>query len=111
METETAFVEYLCNILRIYSRAFSYQKLIRKKLILNFFIIGLSVRSVLGYFSGNLMFPIFLQLLEKQVLDPNGPYINTFQTILSNVCLPEISEFCLLWSVAYLQPKPAFVEA
>ena len=26
------------------------------------------------------MFPLFLQLLEKKVLDPNGPYISTFQT-------------------------------
>ena len=31
----------------------------------------------------------------KNVLDPNAPYISTFQTILRNVCLVVISEFCL----------------
>ena len=41
------------------------------------------------------MFPLFLQLPEKMVLDPNWPYISTFQTILRNVCLSIISEFCL----------------
>ena len=48
--------------------------------------------QVLGYFSRNAM---FLQLSEKKVLDPNGPYTSTFQTILKNVCLSVISEFFL----------------
>ena len=60
------------------------------------------------------MFPLFLQLPEKRILDPNGPYISTFQKILRNVCLSVILEFCLssvicrlpsvvccLWSVVY----------
>ena len=39
---------------------------------------------------------------RKKVLDPNGPYISTFHTILRNVCLSVISEFCLsLSSTAY----------
>ena len=37
--------------------------------------------QVLGYFSSNSIFTLFLQLLDKKVLDPNGPYISTFQTI------------------------------
>ena len=32
------------------------------------------------------MFSLFFQL-KKKVLDPNGPYKDTFQTILRNVCL------------------------
>ena len=46
------------------------------------------------------MFPLFLKL------DQNEPYINTFQTIIRNVCLSIIFEFylllsvfCCLWSV------------
>ena len=35
---------------------------------------------------------------ERKVLDPNGPYLNTFQTILRNVCLPVILKFCL-WAI------------
>ena len=30
--------------------------------------------------------PTFMKLLNKKVLDPNGPYISKFQTILRNVC-------------------------
>ena len=48
-----------------------------------------------GLLFSNPMFLLFLQLLEKKVLDPNGPYVSTFQTILGNVCLSVISEFCL----------------
>ena len=42
-------------------------------------------------------FPLFLQLPEQKVPYSNGPYISTFQTILS-VCLSVILEFCLLLS-------------
>ena len=48
--------------------------------------------SILGYFSSNPMFSLFLQLPGKKVLDPNGPYIHTF---LRNVCLSVILKFCL----------------
>ena len=33
------------------------------------------------------MFPIFLPLSENKVLEQNGPYISTNQTILRNVCV------------------------
>ena len=36
------------------------------------------------------------------VLDQNGPCINTFQTIIKNVCLSVILEFCLLSVFCYL---------
>ena len=36
---------------------------------------------------------------RKKGLDPNGPYISTFQTILRNGCLSVISKFCLSLSV------------
>ena len=64
---------------------------------------------ILGYFSSNPMFPLFLQP-PKKVLDPNGPYISMSQTEIRNVSLSVRSEFCL-WSVARLQPTPAYVEA
>ena len=59
---------------------------------------------------------IFFAISEKKVLDPNGPYISTFQSILRNVYLSVILEFCLLSSsssasVSSLQPLPAYVEA
>ena len=54
----------------------------------------------LGYFYSNPMFPLFLKLSEKRVLDPNGPCINTLQTILRNVCLSVILKFYPL-SVVY----------
>ena len=38
----------------------------------------------------------FFRFLKK--IDPNGPYIGTFQTILRNVCLSIILELCLLSS-------------
>ena len=63
---------------------------------------------VLVYFSSKPMSPLFSQLPEK-VLYTNGLYINSFQTILRNVCLSAILEFCLL-SLARLQPTPAYVE-
>ena len=50
---------------------------------------------IFGLLFSNPMFPLFLQLLENNVLDPNGPYISTYQTILRNFCLSVISEFCL----------------
>ena len=43
----------------------------------------------------------FFAISERKVLDQNVTYIDTFQTILRNVCL----------SVARLQPTPAYVEA
>ena len=43
-----------------------------------------------GLLFSNPMFLLFLQLPEKKVLDPNGPYISTFQTIPRNVCLSVI---------------------
>ena len=68
--------------------------------------------TLLGYFAVTLYVPTIFATSGKKVLDPNGPYINTFQTILRNVCLSIISEFfCCLWSVAHLQPTPAYVEA
>ena len=56
---------------------------------------------------------------RENVLDPSGPYINTFQTNLINVCSSVILEFCLLSVVCYclqsvarlLRPLPAYVEA
>ena len=33
------------------------------------------------------MFPLFLKLSESKALDENGPYINTRQTKIRNVCL------------------------
>ena len=42
-----------------------------------------------------------------------GPYISMFQTILRNVCVPVILEFCLssaLSTVSVLQPTPAYVD-
>ena len=44
------------------------------------------------------MFPLFLQLAERKVLDPNGPHISTSQTKIRNVCLSVILEFCMLLS-------------
>ena len=38
---------------------------------------------------------------EKKVLDPNEPFIITFQTILRNTCLLVILEFCLMSVVVY----------
>ena len=32
---------------------------------------------------------------SQNVLDPNRPYMNTIQTVLGNVCLSVISDFCL----------------
>ena len=58
----------------------------------------------LGYFYSNPMFPLFLQLPEKNILDPNGPYIHTFQTILkllSVVNFGVLSVVCCLCSVVY----------
>ena len=51
--------------------------------------------AFLGYLSSKYMFPLFFKHLEKKVLDPNGPYISTFQTNLRNVCLSVILESCL----------------
>ena len=60
------------------------------------------------------MFPLFFATSGKKVLDPNWPYISMFQTKIRNVCLLVISVFCLsssVYSVARLQPTPAYVEA
>ena len=40
------------------------------------------------------MFPLFLQLPDKIVIDPNGPYISTSRTRIISVCISVISEFC-----------------
>ena len=53
----------------------------------------------MGYFLSNPMSPLLLQLPEKKVPDPSGPYISTFQTKIKNVCLSVILEFCLLSEV------------
>ena len=69
------------------------------------------VRSMIyqvSIFSSNPVLTIF-ETSRKKVLDPNWPYINTFQTILRNVCLSVISKFCLSSPVARPQPTPAFV--
>ena len=42
---------------------------------------------ILGQFSSNHMFPLFVLLPEKKILGPNWPYISTFQTKIRNVCL------------------------
>ena len=41
---------------------------------------------------------------RKKVLDQNGPYISTIQTILRNVCLTVILEFSLPSSVCVFAP-------
>ena len=41
----------------------------------------------------------FFAVFERNVLDPNWPYISTFQTILIIVCLSVIVEFCLSSSI------------
>ena len=51
---------------------------------------------ILVYFSSKPMFPLFLLLPEKKVLDPNRPYISMSQTVLRHFCLSVILEFCLL---------------
>ena len=48
-------------------------------------------KLVLGYFSVTLCSYYFCNFPEKKILDPNGPYISTFQIILRNVCLSVIS--------------------
>ena len=58
------------------------------------------------------MFPQFLQLSERKVLDSNGPLISMSQTKIRNVCLSIIFEFCqLLWSVGCSQSIPAHIKA
>ena len=58
---------------------------------------------ILFYFSNNLC-SHFLQLPEKNVLDPNGQYISTSRTKIRHVCLSVISVcLSLLSSVACLQ--------
>ena len=37
----------------------------------------------------------FFAIFEKKVLYQIGPYINTFQTNIKNICLSVILEFCL----------------
>ena len=37
----------------------------------------------------------FFAIPERKILHQNGPYINTFQINLRNVCLSLIPEFCL----------------
>ena len=49
------------------------------------------VTSILDYFYSK---PIFCDFQKKKVLDQNGPYINTFQKNLGNVCLSVILDFC-----------------
>ena len=75
--------------------------------------------SILGYFSSiGLLFKYWFTFqiilcfhyfcdFQKMVLDPNKPFINKFQIMLSNVCL----QSTLSSSVAHLQPTPAFIEA
>ena len=41
------------------------------------------------------MFPLFLWLLGRKVLNTIGPYINPSQTKIGYVCLSIISAFCL----------------
>ena len=59
------------------------------------------------------MFPLFLRLPERKVLDQNGPYLSTNQTKIINVCLSVILEFFLMFfgSIAHPQSAPAFSEA
>ena len=47
------------------------------------------------FFSAHNIFPLFLRLPERNVLDPNEPYIRTSQTKVRNVCLSVIFEFYL----------------
>ena len=54
------------------------------------------------------IFPIFLQLLERKVLDSNGPHICMSQTKISNFCLLEISKFCLSSSPVVLSATTAY---
>ena len=63
---------------------------------------------VLVYYSVNLCSHYFW----KKVLEPNGPYITTSHTIIRNVYLLVILEFCLflLFSVGRLKPTSAYVE-
>ena len=56
-----------------------------------------------GYFSVTLCSHYFCNF-RKKVLDPNGPYISTFQTILRNFCLSVISEFWLSSVVCSASP-------
>ena len=43
--------------------------------------------------------PAIFATSRKKVIYPNGPFINTNQTKIRNVCLSVILEFCLFWSV------------
>ena len=72
---------------------------------MDFMLFANVIECLLDYFSVNPMFPLFLRLPGKMVLDPNGSYINTFNTKIRNVCLSS------LMSEARLQPTPAYVEA
>ena len=57
------------------------------------------------------LFSLFLQLPEKKVVDPNGPYISTFQTNLRNLCREFRISVCHLSSSVYLsgcRPSAAY---
>ena len=49
------------------------------------------------------MFPLYLRLPDRKVLDPNGPYISTNQTKIRSVSLSVILEFCLPY---FIQDHP-----
>ena len=57
-----------------------------------------------GLLFSNPMFPLFLQIPENKVLDPNGPYMS-----VSNFGI--LCVVCRRLSVARLQPTLAYVEA
>ena len=62
---------------------------------------GWAMKTIFGYciflvfFFSKPMFTLFLQLLEKRILEPNEPYIRASQTKIRNICMSVILEFCL----------------
>ena len=86
---ENTFYHYIIIIIKFY---YDYSNLTEIKLKKNI------KKCFIGLLFSEPMFPQFLWLSERNVLDPNEPYITTSQTKIRNVCLSVILELCLLSS-------------
>ena len=64
-----------------------------------------------GLFFSKPIFPLFLMLPDRKILDLNGPYISTSQTERRNVRLSAFLELYLSSSAARLQLTSVYLEA
>ena len=88
-------------------------KILRQYKMQDDFVISVSKVAKVSSSTLNDSVPTIFATSRKKILDPNGPYKNTFQTVLRNCCLSVISKFWLLSVVvcSASAATPAYVEA